>query len=136
MFSQAAISEELCLVNLPQELSLEIVQSGKSVVQLEEVVNMLQKSGRKVVVHPDSWAPKLGIHIEETVSNSFVLQYSVSQSLITSRPTMGQSTITLQICCAVLPALKMFCCRFVAPFSNRKTSINLTLMCNFWDVIV
>ena len=65
---------------MPQELSLEIVQSGKSVVQREEVVNMLQKSGRKVVEHPDSWAPKLGIHIEETVSDSFVLQYSLSQS--------------------------------------------------------
>ena len=80
MFSQAAISEELCSLNLPQELSLEIVQSRNSVVQREEVVNMLHKSGRKVVAHPDSWAPKLGIHIEETVSNSFVLQYSVSQS--------------------------------------------------------
>ena len=41
---------------------------------------MLHKSRRKVVAHPDSCAPKLGIHIEETVSNSFVLQYSVSQS--------------------------------------------------------
>ena len=41
---------------------------------------MLQKSGRKVVAHPDSWAPKLGIHIEETVSDSLVLQYSLSQS--------------------------------------------------------
>ena len=80
MFSQAAISEEPCLINLPQELSLEIVQSRNSVVQREEVVNMLHKSGRKVVAHPDSWAPKLGIHIEETVSNSFVLQYYVSQS--------------------------------------------------------
>ena len=79
-FAQAAISEEPCLINLPQELSLEIVQLGKSVVQREEVVNMLQKSGRKVVAHPDSWAPKLGIHIEETVSDSFVLQYSLSQS--------------------------------------------------------
>ena len=79
-FAQAAISEEPCLINLPQELSLEIVQSGKSVVQREEVVNMLQKSGRKVVAHPDSWAPKLGIHIEETVSDSFVLKYSLSQS--------------------------------------------------------
>ena len=59
---------------------MKIVQSGKSVVQREEVVNMLQKSGRKVVAHPDSWAPKLGIHIEETVSDSFVLQYSLSQS--------------------------------------------------------
>ena len=80
MLGQAAISEEPCLVNLPQELSLEIVQSRNSVVQLEEVVDMLQKSGRKVVAHPDSWAPKLGIHIEETVSKSFVLQYSLSQS--------------------------------------------------------
>ena len=79
-FAQAAISEESCLISLPQELSLEIAQSGKSVVQREEVVNMLQKSGRKVVAHPDSWAPKLGIHIEETVSDSFVLQYSLSQS--------------------------------------------------------
>ena len=80
MFGQASISEEPCLINLPQELSLEIVQSGKSVVQLEEVVNMLQKSGRKVVVHPDSWAPKLGIHIGETVSNTFVLEYFLNQS--------------------------------------------------------
>ena len=80
MFSQAAISEEPCSLNLPQELSLEIVQSRNSVIQREEVVNMLHKSGRKVVAHPDSWAPKLGIHIEETVSNKFVLQYSVSQS--------------------------------------------------------
>jgi hypothetical protein len=80
MLGQSAISEEPCLVNLPQELSLEIVQSRNSVVQLEEVVDMLQKSGRKVVAHPDSWAPKLGIDIEETVSNSFVLQYSLSQS--------------------------------------------------------
>ena len=80
MFGQAAISEELCSLNLPQELSLEIVQSRNSVVQREEVVNMLHKSGRKVVAHPDSWAPKLGIHIEETVSKSFVLQYSLSQS--------------------------------------------------------
>ena len=80
LFSQAAISEEPCLINLPQELSLEIVQSRNSVVQREEVVNMLQKSGRKVIAHPDSWAPKLGIHIEETVSDSFVLQYSLSQS--------------------------------------------------------
>jgi hypothetical protein len=80
MLGQSAISEEPCLVNLPQELSLEIVQSRNSVVQLEEVVDMLQKSGRKVVAHPDSWAPKLGIYIEETVSNSFVLQYSLSQS--------------------------------------------------------
>ena len=78
MFGQAAISEELCSLNLPQELSLEIVQSRNSVVQREEVVKMLHKSGRKVVAHPDSWAPKLGIHIEETVSNSFVLQYYVS----------------------------------------------------------
>ena len=73
-FAQAAMSEEPCLINLPQELSLEIVQSVKSVVQREEVVNMLQKSGRKVVAHPDSWASKLGIHIEETVSDSFVVQ--------------------------------------------------------------
>ena len=80
MFCLAAISEEPCLINLPQELSLEIVQSRNPVVQREEVVNMLQKSGRKVVVHPDSWALKFGIHIEETVSNSFVLQYSLSQS--------------------------------------------------------
>ena len=64
MLGQAAISEEPCLVNLPQELSLEIVQSRNSVVQLEEVVDMLQKSGRKVVAHPDSWTPKLGIYIE------------------------------------------------------------------------
>ena len=49
-------------------------------VLCKEVVDMLQKSGRKVVAHPDSWAPKLGIHIEETVSKSFVLQYSLSQS--------------------------------------------------------
>ena len=41
MLGQAAISEEPCLVNLPQELSLEIVQSRNSVVQLEEVVDML-----------------------------------------------------------------------------------------------
>ena len=80
MLGQAAISEEPCLVNLPQELSLEIVQPRNSVVLREEVVDMLQKSGRKVVAHPDSWAPKLGIHIEETVSKSFVLQYSLSQS--------------------------------------------------------
>ena len=80
MFGLAAISEEPCLINLPQELSLEIIQSSNSVVQREEVVNMLQKSGRKVVVHPDSWALKFGIHIEETVSDSFVLQYSLSQS--------------------------------------------------------
>jgi hypothetical protein len=80
MFGLAAISEEPCLINLPQELSLEIIQSSNPVVQREEVVNMLQKSGRKVVAHPDSWAPKLGIHIEETVSDSFVLQYSLSQS--------------------------------------------------------
>ena len=80
MFGLAAISEEPCLINLPQELSLEIIQSSNSVVQREEVVNMLQKSGRKVVAHPDSWAPKLGIHIEEIVSDSFVLQYSLSQS--------------------------------------------------------
>ena len=79
-FGQASISEEPCLINLPQELSLEIVQPRNSVVLREEVVDMLQKSGRKVVAHPDSWAPKLGIHIEETVSNSFVLQYSLSQS--------------------------------------------------------
>ena len=80
MFVQASISEEPCLINLPQELSLEIVQPRNSVVLREEVVDMLQKSGRKVVAHPDSWAPKLGIHIEETVSKSFVLQYSLSQS--------------------------------------------------------
>ena len=80
MFGQASISEEPCLINLPQELSLEIVQPRNSVVLREEVVDMLQKSGRKVVAHPDSWAPKLGIYIEETVSNSFVLQYSLSQS--------------------------------------------------------
>jgi len=79
-FGQASISEEPCLINLPQELSLEIVQPRNSVVLREEVVDMLQKSGRKVVAHPDSWAPKLGIHIEETVSKSFVLQYSLSQS--------------------------------------------------------
>ena len=59
---------------------MEIIQSRNSVVQREEVVNILQESGRKVVAHPDSWAPKLGIHIEETVSNSFVLQYSLNQS--------------------------------------------------------
>jgi len=80
ILGQAAISEEPCLINLPQELSLEIIQSRNSVVQREEVVNILQESGRKVVAHPDSWAPKLGIHIEETVSNSFVLQYSLNQS--------------------------------------------------------
>ena len=80
MFGQASISEEPCLINLPQELSLKIVQSGKSVVRLEEVVNMLQKSGRKVVVHPDSWAPKFGIHIRENVSNTFGLEYFLSQS--------------------------------------------------------
>ena len=80
MFGLAAISEEPCLINLPQELSLEIVQPVKSVVQREEVVNMLQKSGRKVVVHPDSWAPKFGIHIRENVSNTFGLEYFLSQS--------------------------------------------------------
>lgn len=80
MFGQAAISDEPCLINLPRELSLEIVQSGKSAVQREEVVNMLQKSGRKVVVHPDSWAPKFGIHIRENVSNTFGLEYFLSQS--------------------------------------------------------
>jgi hypothetical protein len=80
MFGQAAISEETCLINLPQELSLEIVQSGKSTVQREQVVNMLQKSGREVVVHPDSWAPKLGIHIRENVSNTFGLEYFLSRS--------------------------------------------------------
>ena len=79
-FAQASISEEPCLINLPQELSLEIVQSGKSAVQREEVVNILQKSGRKVVVHPDSWAPKFGIHIRENVSNTFGLEYFLSQS--------------------------------------------------------
>ena len=79
-FAQAAISAEQCLINLPPELSLEIVQSRNSVVQREEVVNMLQKSESKVVAHPDSWAPKLGIHVDKTVSNSFVLQYSLGQS--------------------------------------------------------
>ena len=54
MFGQASISEEPCLINLPQELSLEIVQPRNSVVLREEVVDMLQKSGRKVVAHPDS----------------------------------------------------------------------------------
>ena len=49
---------------------------------------------------------------------------------------MGQSTSTLQICCAVSPTLKMFCCRFVAPFSNRKTSGNLTFSCIFLDRIM
>ena len=80
MFGQASIIEEPCLINLPQELSLEIVQSGKSAVQREEVVNMLKKSGRKVVVHPDSWAPKFGIHIRENVSNTFGVEYFLSQS--------------------------------------------------------
>ena len=80
MFGQAAISEEPCLINLPQELSLEIVQPVKLVVQREEVINMLQKSGRKVVVHPDNWAPKFGIHIRENVSNTFGLKYFLSQS--------------------------------------------------------
>ena len=47
--------------------------------------------------------------------------------------TKGQSTSTLQICCAVSSTLKMFCCRFVAPFSNRKTSGNSTLSCIFLD---
>jgi len=42
----------------------------------------------------------------------------------------------LQIYDAMSPTLKMLCCRFVAPFSNRKTSSNLTLMCNFLDLIV
>ena len=80
IFGQAAISEEPCLINLPQELSLKIVQSGKPAVQREEVVNILQKSGRKVVVHPDRWAPKFGIHIRENVSNTFGLEYFLSQS--------------------------------------------------------
>ena len=80
MFGLAAISEEPCLINLPQELSLEIVQPVKLVVQREEVINMLQKSGRKVIVHPDSWAPKFGIHIRENVSNTFGLEYFLSQS--------------------------------------------------------
>ena len=80
MFGQAAISEKPCLINLPQELSLEIVQSGKSAVKREQVVNMLQKSGRKVIVHPDSWAPKFGIHIRENVSNTFGLEYFFSKS--------------------------------------------------------
>ena len=80
MFGLAAISEEPCLINLPQELSLEIVQPVKLVVQREEVINMLQKSGRKVVVHPDSWAPKFGIHIRENVSTTFGLEYFLSQS--------------------------------------------------------
>jgi len=80
ILGQAAISEEPCLINLPQKLSVEIVQSGKSAVQHEQVVNMLQKSGREVVVHPDSWAPKLGIHIRENVSNTFGLEYFLSQS--------------------------------------------------------
>jgi len=80
ILGQAAISEEPCLINLPQKLSVEIVQSGKSAVQREQVVNMLQKSGREVVVHPDSWAPKLGIHIRENVSNTFGLEYFLSQS--------------------------------------------------------
>ena len=47
MFGLAAISEEPCLINLPQELSLEIIQSSNSVVQREEVVNMLKKVGAK-----------------------------------------------------------------------------------------
>ena len=59
MFVQASISEEPCLINLPQELSLEIVQPRNSVVLRKEVVDMLQKSGRKVVAHPDSWRPNL-----------------------------------------------------------------------------
>ena len=80
MFGQAAISEEPCIINLPQELSLEIVPPENSVIQRDEVVDMLQKSGRKVVVHPDSWAPKFGIHIRENVSNTFGLEYFLSQS--------------------------------------------------------
>ena len=80
MFGQASISEEPCLINLPQELSLEFVQPGNSAVLREEVVDMLQKSGRKVVAHPDSWAPKFGIHIRENVSNTFGLEYFLSQS--------------------------------------------------------
>ena len=80
MFGQAAISEEPCIINLPQELSLEIVPPKNSVIQRDEVVDMLQKSGRKVVVHPDSWAPKFGIHIRENVSNTFGLEYFLSQS--------------------------------------------------------
>ena len=80
MLGQAAISDEPCLVNLPQELSLEIVPPKNSVIQRDEVVDMLQKSGRKVVVHPDSWAPKFGIHIMENVSNTFGLEYFLSQS--------------------------------------------------------
>ena len=79
-FAQAAISEEPCLINLPQELSLEFVQPGNSAVLREEVIDMLQKSGRKVVAHPDSWAPKFGIHIRENVSNTFGLEYFLSQS--------------------------------------------------------
>jgi len=80
MFGQAAISEEPCIINLPQELSLEIVPPKNLVIQRDEVVDMLQKSGRKVVVHPDSWAPKFGIHIRENVSNTFGLEYFLSQS--------------------------------------------------------
>ena len=101
MFSQAAISEELCSLNLPQELSLEIVQSRNSVVQREEVVNMLHKSGRKVVAHPDSWAPKLGIHIEETVSNSFVLQYSLSQSYYEQTDNGAKYEYVTNLLCSV-----------------------------------
>jgi hypothetical protein len=101
LFSQAAISEEPCLINLPQELSLEIVQSRNSVVQREEVVNVLQKSGRKVIAHPDSWAPKLGIHIEETVSNSFVLQYSLSQSYYEQTDNGAKYEYVTNLLCSV-----------------------------------
>lgn len=49
MFGKAAISEEPCLFNLPQELSLEIIQPSNLVIQRHEVVNLLQESGRKVI---------------------------------------------------------------------------------------
>ena len=80
VFGNAAICEEPCVINLLQELSLELIQHRDLVIQREDVVGLLQESGRKVVSHPGSWAPKLGINIEETISNSFVLVYFRSQS--------------------------------------------------------
>lgn len=101
MFGKAAISEEPCLFNLPQELSLEIIQPSNWVIQRHEVVNLIQESGRKVIAHPYSWAPKFGINIEETVSNSSILEYFLSQSTYEQTDNGARYEYVTDLLCSV-----------------------------------
>ena len=96
-----ASSEEHCVLQLPNILSVEVSNNSDLNIQRSSIVETLKQNGHIIVSHPDSWDPKLFITVAEDGNGMLFVELHLSRSIYEHTQKGAKYRYETELLCAL-----------------------------------